>query len=773
MRVEYLEREGLFRLTAGNVEYVIGIADEKYLGHVYFGRKMGDNRCGCLMRTEEAPFVPSKNLREKCSFADTFPTEYSTWGVGDYRNSCLNVRSEDGFRGCELHYKDYRILEGKPGLAGLPSTFCRDGEHGAGMTLELECQDKVLGLKVVLCYSVFEDSEAVIRSARLVNEGDKPLYVERALSVCMDMDMEEGDLLTLAGSWARERHMVRRPLAFGKQMVSSFRGESGHQDHPFMAVMGRDAGQDKGEVYAMHFVYSGNFVAEAQVSQFSSLRLLMGINPEGFEWVLNPGETFVTPEVVCVYSDEGLGKMSRIFHDLYRGHLIRSPYLHRKRPILINNWEATYFDFNTEKLLEIAREAKLRGIELLVMDDGWFGDRNIDEGSLGDWEVNEKKLPGGLEYLVEQVRALGLEFGIWFEPEMVSPDSKLYRDRPDWAIHIPGREPVQSRAQYVLDLSRPEVVDYVYESVARILRSAPISYVKWDMNRQMTDVGSACLGREHQGELFHRYVLGVYELQERLMKEFPELLLENCASGGARFDPGMLYYSPQIWCSDDTDAIERLAIQEGTALLYPLSTMGAHVSACPNHTVGRITPFRTRGHVAMAGTFGYELDITKLPDEEKWQIEEQVKMYHRFQPLMREGDYYRIASWGENHRYDCWQVVMKDKSEALITYVQVLAEPNCHSRKLRLKGLDPEAEYRLEEVGLEDGENRESKDGDSKSMAEMTEIPDFGPEANRRSGAGQTMTGQVYKGAFLMYGGLLVPRMEGDYMSIMIHLARV
>ena len=510
-----------------------------------------------------------------------------------------------------------------------------------------------------------------------------------------------------------------------------------------MAVMGPNAGQDQGEVYAMHFVYSGNFMAEAEMSQFGSVRLLMGIHPEGFEWVLNPGDTFVTPEVVCVYSDQGLGKMTHIFHDLYRGHLIRSPYLHRKRPILNNNWEATYFDFNTEKLLEIAKEAKKRGIEMLVMDDGWFGDRNTDEGSLGDWQVNEKKLPGGLTYLVEQIRALGMEFGIWFEPEMVSPDSNLYRTHPDWAVCIPEREPVQSRAQYVLDLSRPEVVDYVYESVARILRSGPISYVKWDMNRQMSDIGSACLGKEHQGELFHRYILGVYELQKRLTREFPELLLENCASGGARFDPGMLYYSPQIWCSDDTDAIERLAIQEGTSLLYPLCTIGAHVSACPNHIVGRVTPFETRGHVAMAGTFGYELDITKLSQAEKEMVEEQVKMVHRFQPLVQEGDYYRVASWQENHKYDSWQVVSKDKTEALLTYVQVLAQPNWHSRKILLKGLNPNAEYQLELIVQ-----------DKTKSGEME----------------QKFTGKVYKGSLLMYGGILIPRMQGDFTSIMIYL---
>ena len=727
MGIEYLEAEGLFRLTAGDTEYVIGIADGKYVGHVYFGKAIDDSRCGYLMRTEEPPFVPSRNPGEKGSFADAFFWEYSTWGVGDYRESCLNVRTAGGSRGCELHYEGYRILEGKPGLKGLPATFCRDEENGGGMTLEIFCRDQVLDLKAVLRYSVFADSPAVIRSLELINEGQEPLYLEKVLTACLDMDLEEGDLLTLGGSWARERHMIRRPLAFGKQLVSSFRGESGHQDHPFLAVMEKGAGQDRGQVYAMHFVYSGNFMAEAEVSQFDNVRMVMGIHPEGFEWVLKPGASFTAPEVVCVYSDQGLDKMTHIFHDLYRGHLIRSHYLHKKRPILINNWEATYFDFDSERLLEIAEEAARRGIEMLVMDDGWFGKREKPAGSLGDWTVNEEKLPGGLPRLVKEVEKLGLSFGIWFEPEMISPDSDLYRAHPDWAMHLPGREPVQSRAQYVLDLSRAEVVDYVYEAVAAILRSAPVSYVKWDMNRQMTDVGSAVLGREHQGELFHRYILGVYELQERLMKEFPDLLLENCASGGARFDPGMLYYSPQIWCSDDTDAVERLAIQEGTALLYPLGAIGAHVSACPNHITGRMTPFRTRGHVAMAGTFGYELDITKLPEEEKQMIQDQVETYHRFQPLVREGDYYRIASWAENHRYDCWEVVSRDRREALVTFVQVLAEPNRHSRKLFLKGLDPEAEYCLEG------------------------------------------SGRVYKGALLMYGGLLVQPMKGDFMSQMYH----
>jgi len=662
-------------------------------------------------------------------FGDAFPYEYSTSGVGDYRENCLSVRTTQGHRVCELIYTGHQILDGKPELPGLPATFAKDGDQT--QTLEITCEDPQIGLKAILRYSVFADADAVIRSVLLENTGSEPLYIERALSACMDLDDESFEMLTLTGSWARERHMTRCPVTYGKHAASSFRGCSSHQEHPFAALVTPGTTQDSGEVYAMHFVYSGNFLTLCQKSQYDSVRMVMGIHPEGFEWVLKPGNTFQTPEVVCVYSDQGLGKMSRTLHDLYRGHLIRSPYLHKKRPVLINNWEATYFDFDSDKLMEIARDAKEAGIEMLVMDDGWSGRRNLDDSSLGDWTVNEEKLPGGLPSLVERVKAEGLSFGIWFEPEMVSPDSDLYRAHPDWAIQIPGRTPTQSRAQYVLDLSRPEVVDHVYECVAKILRSADISYVKWDMNRQFTDLGSAALPPEQQGELAHRYILGVYELQERLVTEFPELLLENCASGGGRFDPGMLYYSPQIWCSDDTDAVERLAIQEGTALLYPLSCMGAHVSACPNHIVGRNTPFETRGHVALDGTFGYELDITKLPAEEKEKVKQQIALYHRYDHLVREGAYYRIASWQENHRYDCWEVAAKDQSEALATYVQVLAGANVRSRRIRLKGLDEGALYRLE--GTE----------------------------------------KVYSGQVLMYGGVLMEAREGDYVSRVMHFVRV
>lgn len=730
MSIIFDKAANIFQLNTKTTSYLIGIADGKYIGHIYFGRKLDNCQGGyALLRTEEKPFVPSKNERDKAAFADAFPYEYPTSGVGDYRETCLSVRTVQGQRVCELAYTGHEIFDGKPDLPGLPSTFAKEG--ATAQTLEITCEDAYIGLKAVLCYSIFEDSDAVIRSVRLINESKEPLYIERVLSACMDMDDESFEILTLTGSWARERQMTKCPLTYGRHVASSVRGCSSHQEHPFIALLTPGTTQDMGEVYAMHFVYSGNFLALCQKSQYDSVRMVMGIHPEGFEWVLEPQESFQAPEVVCVYSDQGLGKMSRTLHDLYRSHLIRSPYLHKKRPVLINNWEATYFEFDSDKLTEIAKDAKEAGIEMLVMDDGWFGKRNLDDSSLGDWTVNEEKLPGGLPALVERVKEEGLSFGIWFEPEMVSPDSDLFRSHPDWAIQVPGRTPTQSRAQYVLDLSRPEVVDYVYECVAKILRSADISYVKWDMNRQFTDLGSLGLPPKRQGELPHRYILGVYELQERLLSEFPDLLLENCASGGGRFDPGMLYYSPQIWCSDDTDAVERLSIQEGTALIYPLSCMGAHVSACPNHIVGRSTPFETRGHVALDGTFGYELDITKLSEEEKEKVKKQIELYRRYGHLVREGEYYRIASWQENHLYDCWEVAAKDRSEAVVTYVQVLAGANVRSRKIRLKGLEAKAVYRLE--GME-----------------------------------KTFAGEV-----LMYGGMLVEPQEGDYMSRVLHLVRV
>ena len=724
MAITYFEKERIFKLDTPNSSYVIGIVDkENFVGHVYYGKKLRDANIAYLLRTGEGPFVPSENNRERVSFYDTFPMEYAGNGLGDYRRSSISVRTEGGHTAVSLFYVSHKIYAGKPGLAGLPATF---GDEDSCETLELLCEDPVLGLKVTLLYTAFSDVDVITRSVRIENDGEM-LYLTKALSFSMDMDNRDFTLLTMHGSWARERMLEHRKVKKGFMGVESVRGESSHQEHPFMALVAGNADQSQGEVYGMHFVYSGNFIGQVELGQFDTVRVGMGIHPENFCWKLEKGESFQTPEVVLVYSDTGYDGMTHQFHELYRNHLIRSEYKDKKRPILINNWEATYFDFNTEKLLSIAKKASELGIEMLVMDDGWFGHRNDDSSSLGDWYVNEEKLNGGLKHLVDEVNKLGLKFGIWFEPEMISPDSKLYEAHPDWAIQIPGREGSLCRNQYVLDLTRKEVRDYAYESVASILRSANIEYVKWDMNRQLSDIGSYGLPADRQGELYHRYVLAVYEMQERLVTEFPHLLLENCSGGGARFDPGMLYYSPQIWCSDDTDAVERLKIQESTAMIYPLSTMGAHVSDCPNHTVGRVTPFETRGHVALAGTFGYELDITKIPEEDRQMIPKQVAMYHKYNDLVRSGDYYRIASYQENHYFDCYEVVSKDKSEVLVTFVQVINRPNYKSRRITLKGLDPQKNYCLE------GEDT------------------------------------VYAGDTLMYAGILIQNPWGDFQSKLLH----
>ena len=718
------EINSVFKLDTNTTSYVMGLADGKYLGHIYYGKKLESTDLSYLLRTQEHPFVPSQKPFEKLSFLDSFPMEYPTGAIGDFRESCIDVRDGNGQTGLEPVYAGHQIYEGKDGLDGLPALW---GDNC--QTLEITLLDPCVGVKLLLSYSVFADCDAVIRSVKVENAGKDAVYLERVLSACLEMDDEEYEMLSLPGAWSRERHITRQPLHSGSFVTESVRGESSHQDHPFLAAVSKNCTQTAGDVYAMHFVYSGNFLAKAQRNQYGTLRMALGIHPERFCWKLGPGEAFQAPEAVLVYSDEGLGKMTRTLHDLYRGHLIRSSYKGKERPVLINNWEATYFDFDTEKLLSIARESAKLGIEMLVMDDGWFGHRENEYSSLGDWVVNENKLPGGLGYLVDEVNKLGMKFGIWFEPEMISPDSDLYREHPDWALQLKGRTPSLARGQLVLDLSRPEVVDYVYGCISKILHSANIEYVKWDMNRGVSDIGNTVLPPDRQGEISHRYMLAVYELQERLITEFPDLLLENCSSGGGRFDPGMLYYSPQIWCSDDTDAIERLQIQEGTQLLYPMSTIGAHVSDCPNDTLGRVTPFETRGVVALAGTFGYELDITKISQKERDMVPSQIAAYKKYASLIREGDYYRIASFRENHLYDCYEIVSKDKTQAALFFVQVFNEPSVRSRRIRLQGLKEDARYEVD--------------------------------------------GKTYQGGTLMYAGLLRERLRGDFQAEVIEVREI
>ncbi|MCR4762930.1 MAG: alpha-galactosidase [Lachnospiraceae bacterium] len=749
MNISYDEAAGIFRLDAGGMTYVLRVTDEEgFPGHLYFGKRVGEDDISYLARTEEMPWLPSGNVRDRCSFLDSFPQEYPGNGVGDFRSPAVCVTDEKGQTGVQPLYVSHQIEQGKKTLPGLPSTF---GTQKDSMTLSLLLADRETGLELTLCYTVFEGIPAVVRSVRAHNRGEKTIAIRRLMSCSLDMDVQDLRLLTLNGTWGREKHKQILPVGIGTQQVSSIRGISSHQAHPFLGLMAEHAGQESGEVYGFNLIYSGNFLAQTERDQFDRVRVQLGIHPKDFCWELAPGESFQSPEAVLVYSAEGIDGMTHAFHELFRNHLLRSPWLYRERPVLINNWEATFFDFDLEKLLTIARRAAKEGIELLVMDDGWFGRRKDDNSSLGDWTVNEEKLPGGIARLSEELAKLNMKLGIWFEPEMVSPDSDLYRAHPDWAFSFDGRTPCRARNQYVLDLTRREVRDAVFDQIAAVLDSGEVAYVKWDMNRPLTDVASHAEGGQ-SGALFHRFVLGTYELQERLITRYPELLLENCSSGGGRFDAGMLYYSPQIWTSDNTDAIERLAIQEGTAMLYPMSTMGAHISVSPSQAVGRLVPMATRGHVALAGTFGYELDINHLPEEDAALISGQIALYHRYGDLVREGDYHRLASWQDNRLFDCYEVISKDKQLALVTFVQVMGEANVKSRRIRIPHLSPDARYRVTVVDPAVREHDQSGNFiGSDEIACMRSILD------------KPITGRT-----LAEAGILMPKLRGDFRSVLI-----
>ncbi len=722
MRIAFLKETGLFCLHTAHTTMLLQLADG-FLGMAYYGGSLSAEKADFLLRTDCHPFTPAKLPGEAVNFQNTFPHAYPSYGCGDFRSAALRITQENGASACCPVYRSHRIYDGKPALAGLPHSFgecCR--------TLELDLADEAAGIQVTLRYTLFDDSDVIAQSVCIRNEGTSPIMLDRAMSSCLSL---EGDLemITLNGAWARERHIQRVPVHLGVQSVGSICGASSHWHNPFTALTAPETTETQGCALGAAFVYSGNFLASCEKDYNGGTRLLMGIHPDSFCWELLPSEDFCTPEVLFTCTNEGLGGMSRSFHDFIRNHIIRSPWQHRERPVLVNNWEATYFHFDTEKLLAIADAAKECGLDMLVMDDGWFGKRMSDNASLGDWFVNADKLPEGIAFLGRELKARGLRFGIWFEPEMISPDSELFRKHPDWAVQIPGRKLTLSRNQCVLDMTREEVRDYLFARLRDIIREGGITYVKWDMNRQLTECFSPVLPKHRQGEFSHRYQLGVYALQERLLTEFPELLLENCTGGGGRFDCGMLYYSPQIWTSDDTDAAERAYIQYGTSLCYPPSAMGAHVSVCPNHTVGRNSAFSARAHIALAGTFGYELDLTALSAQERTEVREQVAQYRKFSHLTREGDFYRLQSPFEGESA-AWMLAAKDKSEALVTVFQILAKPNQRRAQLRLQGLQPDAQYRLE-----------------------------GTDA-------------VYSGSLLMQAGMPVPPMWGDSQSQLLHLCR-
>lgn len=683
----------VFHIKAKETSYIIKIFKNKYLAHIYWGKNIDYVNLPDEVVTGGRAFGATPDANDKTYTFDAMAMEYPVYGNSDFRAPAFQIELEDGSRICNLVYKSHSIYNGKPKLEGLPATYVENDNEA--QTLEIELYDELVNLKVILYYTAYEDYNVITRSVKVINEGTKKIKLLRALSMSVTFDNADFDLLHLWGSWARERMVERVPVIHGLQVIESARGESSHQHNPFIALLSKDATEKSGDVYGFSLVYSGNFASIVEVDQFDTIRVSMGINPFEFTWVLNPNESFQTPEVVMVYSSNGIGDMSRTYHRLYRKRLCRGAYRDKRRPILVNNWEATYFNFNEEKLLSIAKEAADLGIELFVLDDGWFGKRDDDTTSLGDWFVDKRKLPNGLDGLAKKINEMGLKFGLWFEPEMISPESELFKKHPDWCFQVRGRSITQCRNQYVLDISREEVRNEILRMMKEILKTTPIEYIKWDMNRPLTEVWSFDLPPERQKEVFHRYVLGLYKMMDELITEFPHILFEGCSGGGGRFDPGILYFMPQIWTSDDSDAIERLKIQYGTSIVYPAITMGAHVSAVPNHQVGRITPMETRGHVAMSGCFGYELDLNKLSEDEKRIIKEQIAQYKKIWHISQEGDMYRLISPFEKNAAS-WMFVTTDKKEAFVVYVNILSEPLPPLKRLKLDGLDPNKKYNIE-----------------------------------------------------------------------------
>ena len=689
--MEILCQERLFHLRTARTSYVIGLLEGGVVAHLYYGARLNHLNVANILRCHELPENGSFTLHG-CTL-DRVPQEYPAFGMGDSRKGAVSVTAPDGTRTVDLRFSSAEVVDGKPALPGLPATF-----GGNCKTLLLTLTDAALGLEATLRYTLFENCDVIVRSVSLHNVSDCSLTIDNAMSLCLDLPESGFDLLTLSGAWSREREWVRRPLAFGESCVSTRYGASGHTTSPFLALLRPETTESQGEVYAVSLIYSGNFYAGTEVDRYRKTRLRIGINDDGFSWMLAPGESFHAPEAVLTYSTDGLDGMSRQFHRICSEHLVRGEYAHARRPILLNNWEATYFHFNEEKLLRIARTAADVGVELFVLDDGWFGHRDSDNSSLGDWTPDRRKLPDGLPALAEKIHDLGLKFGLWFEPEMISPDSNLFRAHPDWCIHVCSRPNVESRNQLVLDLSRPEVCEHMYNAVAAMLSTAKIDYVKWDMNRNFTCIGSSYLPAERQCELPHRYILGLYGVLERLTRDFPHVLFESCAGGGGRFDMGMLYYMPQTWCSDNTDALYRCKIQYDTSLVFPPFAMGAHVSAVPNHQTGRITPLATRGRVAMSGCFGYELDLNQLTTQELAQVREQIAFVKAHQMTLLYGTFHRLLSpWDGNDT--AWITVSPDQRQAVFLLTRALATSAELPPVVRLRGLNSSWRYRVEETG--------------------------------------------------------------------------
>ena len=696
MGIIFNEDNSLVHIKSKNTSYIFKIIETGHLINLYWGRKIKSNKIDYLIKKRQCGSFLADLDNIECLHMEALTQEYPSYGNPDLRSPAIQIKLSNGTTVTDFRYESHEIYKGKRNLKGLPATYVENEDEAE--TIEITLKDKLANLRVILTYTVFENYDAITRSCKVINDSNEEVDILRILSTSVDFRHSDFDLIQLSGSWARERHIVRTPLRSGTQCVESRRGASSHAQNPFIALISNGGDEDNGEVYGFNLIYSGNFLANVEVDMHGQARAQIGINPFDFTWNLESGQEFQAPEVVMVYSPNGLTGMSHIYHDLYRERLCRGIYRDKDRPILINNWEATYFDFNSEKIKEIAKDSSELGIELFVLDDGWFGKRDNDDCSLGDWFVNEEKIQGGLNSLATSINEMGMQFGLWFEPEMISPNSILYKEHPDWCIHIDGRLRSEARRQLILDLSRDEVCDAVIEMLTDILKSAPISYVKWDMNRNMTEIGSAAWPAKKQKEVAHRYMLGLYRILETITTSFPNILFESCSGGGGRFDGGMLYYMPQTWTSDDTDAIERLKIQEGTSLVYPTSSMGSHVSAVPNHQVHRITPLHTRGVVAMAGSFGYELDVTKMSDEEKKEVKSQVEFYKKIRHTVQFGDLYRLISVFDSNE-SAWMNLDKDGMSAVVSYVKKYGEPNVLPKRLKIKALDKEALYEVVETG--------------------------------------------------------------------------
>lgn len=725
------EKSRVFHLRNTFLSYLIKIEESNVLAHIYFGKPVKQYKDNKNYPRRDRGFSGNIPLNPDRSLSkDTLPQEYSSHGSMDFRTPASIIQRKNGSDLLDLRYDSHYITDGKPDIEGLPQTYVLDKSEA--QTLVISLKDRETAIYFDLFYTIFSDRAVITRSVKIRNETRETIKLEKAASFQLDFAHTRrfDEVIALPGAQVNERQISRQSLLSGTKVFESRRGTSSHHMNNFIALVHHHTTENTGEAIGLQFVYSGNHSFELEKDQINQLRVVGGINSHCFSWELNANQSFQTPEMILSYSSQGLNKMSQIHHELLRERIARGRHQFAERPILVNNWEATYFDFNSEKIKAIIDEAKELGIEMFVLDDGWFGKRDADNSSLGDWFEYKGKLTNGLREIADYAHSKGLKFGLWFEPEMISIDSELYRTHPDFLMQVPGRMPSASRSQHVLDFTRLDVRQTIEKQMRKILDTIPLDYIKWDMNRSLSDIYSITLDPLRQGEVAHRYMLGLYELLEHLTADYPEILWEGCSGGGGRFDAGFIYYMPQSWTSDNTDAVERMKIQYGTSLAYPISSITAHVSAVPNHQTGRSTSLKTRGETAMSAVFGYELDLTKLSPEEKKQVKEQIISYQTIRPVIQYGHYYRLASPFEENIV-AWMFVSPKQDEAIVFLGRILASAQPAFHEVYLLGLDDEALY----------QEQTSK--------------------------------RLFSGAELMTVGLYFPDFQGDFQTELLHFKKL